>query len=476
MVKKKTPQQNNPPPSISRLVFLSVVIGGILITILSTSLLARFEKTYSNVSYPGVRLDGVSVSGKTKNEIETYYAQKSEPLSSLTLTITYEDKIASISGEDLALSFDGKLAAEQAFRIGRSGNILSDTYQKWRAFSSGINLTSILTMKTDVIDDTLANLSIAINIEPQDALFQFKEGKVLSFRPSKDGRKLDNEEAKKHIQKSILSFTRQENLQSPQITLDLPVRIVEPNITTENSNNYGIKELLGTGSSKFRGSIPGRKHNIDLASKKLSGHLIPPGGEFSFNTTLGDVSASTGFQPAYIIKEGRTVLGDGGGVCQVSTTLFRAAIQAGLPITERHAHSYRVGYYEQDSPPGIDATVFAPSYDLKFKNDTSHYILIQSRVDLVNETLEFDLFGTKDGREIEITKPVIYSQTPPPPDLYQDDPTIPKDVIKQVDWKAWGAKVSFDYKVKKNGSLIFEKSFFSNFQPWQSVFLRGTKE
>ena len=100
--------------------------------------------------------------------------------------------------------------------------------------------------------------------------------------------------------------------------------------------------------------------------------LIPPGGTISYNEIVGDISAATGYQPAYIIKDGRTILGDGGGVCQVSTTLFRAGLSAGLPILERHPHAYRVHYYEEGGyKPGLDATVFAPGVDLKMKNDTS---------------------------------------------------------------------------------------------------------
>ena len=169
-------------------------------------------------------------------------------------------------------------------------------------------------------------------------------------------------------------------------------------------------------------------------------------------------------------------MGDGGGVCQVSTTLFRAILNAGLPVVERHAHAYRVGYYEEDSPPGIDATIYSPSVDLKFKNDTNNYILIQSQVDLDNYALNFSLYGTKDGREVSMTTPVVTNQTPPPPDLYQDDPTLPVGTIQQTDFAAWGADVYFTRTVTKDGKVIIYDKFVSNFQPWQAIYLRGTKQ
>ncbi|MBI5619631.1 VanW family protein, partial [Candidatus Gottesmanbacteria bacterium] len=195
-----------------------------------------------------------------------------------------------------------------------------------------------------------------------------------------------------------------------------------------------------------------------------------------FNDAVGDISAATGYQSAYIIKEGKTVLGDGGGVCQVSTTLFRAALDAGLTIIERRAHAYRVHYYEEGGyKPGLDATVFGPTVDLKIKNDTPAYILIQATIDTQRMTLAFDLYGTNDGRRSEILNHQVWGITPPPPDLYQDDPTIPAGVIKQVDFAAWGAQTSFRYKVTRNSEVLQDQVFTSNFRPWQAVYLRGTQ-
>ncbi len=474
MVKEK--KQKAEKISLFSVIFLYLPfsIFFITITVILTGIF-YFEKTYKNRIYPGVKIDGISFGGKTKEEVEDYFLKKNKPFENFKITLSFEDNIATISAEELAVAYDGKLASIQAFSIGRSNNLFSDLYQKWKAATVGINLPSVLTMNNSIVDETLSFLSSSIDIFPEEALFQFENGKVSVFKMSKPGRQLDRSETKKLITNYIETLSNA-GMETPQsITIELPVKIIQPKVSTENSNNFGIKELLGRGTSKFAGSIPGRVHNIVLAASKIHGHLVPPEAIFSFNDTLGDVSANTGFQPAYIIKDGRTVLGDGGGVCQVSTTLFRALLAAGLPILERHPHSYRVGYYEQDSPPGIDATVFAPSYDLKFKNDTGNYLLIQAKADPQNYTLTFEIYGTSDGRVAETTKPIILSQTPAPPDLYQDDPTLPAGTIKQVDWKAPGAKVSFDYKVTKNGEILFQKTYVSNYQPWQSVFLRGTK-
>lgn len=315
-----------------------------------------------------------------------------------------------------------------------------------------------------------AQLARSIDRPPQNALFNFHQGRVVEFRPAQDGQELNQERTVQLLMDAFKGLEREENKTA---LVNLPVNLTKPQIATEDANNLGIKQLIGKGESWFKGSASSRIHNIKLASQRLNGLLISPGETFSFNQALGDVSAQTGFKQAYIIKEGRTVLGDGGGVCQVSTTLFRAALNAGLPIEERKPHAYRVSYYEQNYQAGVDATVFDPTADLKFKNDTPAYILIQSYIDIPNYKLTFYLYGTWDGREVTISPSRIWDQVPPPPDFYQDDPTLPAGVIKQVDWKAWGAKVAFDWKVVRGNEVLQERTFYSHYKPWQAVFLRG---
>lgn len=313
----------------------------------------------------------------------------------------------------------------------------------------------------DLIKAKILEISRRLNRSPQDSVFIVENEKVKEFSPSKDGITVD--------EKKLLSEIK--NLQ-PEIII--PVVKASPKIKTEDVNSLGIKTLLGKGSSNFRGSIPNRIYNINLAQSKFKGILVPPNEIVSFNNILGDVSAFTGYKSAYVIMDGKTVLGDGGGVCQVSTTLFRAVLSAGLPVVERRAHAYRVGYYEQGFSPGLDATVYSPTTDFKFKNDTPAYILIQPIIDLNNHALTFEIYGTNDGRIATVSKPIITSSSAPAEDLYQDDPTLKAGVIKQIEHKAYGAKVIFDYKVTRNGGELINQRFVSNYRPWQAVYLRGT--
>ena len=322
------------------------------------------------------------------------------------------------------------------------------------------------------LDIFIDNIAKSIDQQTINATLKFEEGRVVEFTPARDGQKLDRELTKKLVadKVSIDSISPDKD-----INIALPVKVAKAKIANEEINNLGIKELLGRGVSYFSGSITNRIYNISLGAKRINGTLIKPGELFSFNTAVGEVSGSTGYKQAYVISSGRTVLDDGGGICQVSTTVFRAALNSGLPIVKRTAHAYRVAYYEQRGfKPGLDATVWAPAVDLIFKNDTANHILVQTIVDTARARLEVDIYGTGDNRKVEITEPVISNVKPPPPDKYQEDPTLPKGTTKQVDFSAWGANSVFTRKVYKGDELIIDDNFKSYFRPWQAVYLVGT--
>lgn len=322
------------------------------------------------------------------------------------------------------------------------------------------------------LETFVGDIAKSIDTPTLDATLKFEEGKIVEFTPARDGRKLDIETTKKLILDKI---SINDISVEKEIAIKLPVAVTVAKIASEEINSLGIRELVGKGVSYFSGSIANRIHNISLGAGRISGTLVKPGEIFSFNKAVGEVSAATGYKQAYVISSGRTVLDDGGGICQVSTTVFRAALNAGLPIIARTAHAYRVGYYEQRGfKPGLDATVWAPAVDFQFKNDTQKYVLVQAIVDRPNAKLEIDIYGTNDGRKVEITDPVISNQKPPPPDKYQDDPTLPKGTTKQVDFSAWGATSIFGRKVYKGDELIIDEAFKSNYRPWQAVYLVGT--
>lgn len=451
---------------------LFTLIVGLGTGIIITLALLLFERSYVGRVYPRVTVGGVPFGGSTPTHVHEYWQEKNIPFSTLTFEFTAGEYIATLSGQQLALGYDPELSAQQAYLVGRSGHFFSDIYTKF--FADPTNLDPYFRWDTALLQNTLETLASYTDVPARDALFTYENGKVTAFRPSVEGKALDISGAINtftHMLPSMLAAGPNE-----KISIPMDIVALKPNVTTEQVNDLGIKERIGYGYSEFSGSIPGRIHNVALAAARMHGVLVPPGKTLSFNEAIGEISASTGYQAAYIIQNGRTVLGDGGGVCQVSTTLFRAALNAGLPITERRGHAYRVHYYEDGGfKAGLDATVFSPSVDLKITNDTPGYILVQTKTDTDNLTLEFELYGTSDGRKAEIVDHQVWGVTPPPPPLYQDDPTLPEGTVRQVDWAAWGAQTSFRYIVTRGDETLQDEKFTTSFRPWQAVYLKGTK-
>lgn len=430
-----------------------------------------FQTNYKNLVYPGVSINGVDFSKKSQSQVEDYFINKNRSINTL-FVFNYKELSATVSAVDINYGYDSQLLAKQAISIGRSPDVVSNLSIIFQSYISGINLNPTYSFSKNTLEKNLSQIAHSINSDPVDALFSFENGRVTAFRPSSDGKQIDYQTIEEELS-SKAPLVASKNIAI--VSIPVSVKKIPPKISTDKANNLGIKELIGVGTSLFQHSIPERVFNVTLAASRVNGSLIAPGEIFSFDKALGDVSSFTGYKQAYVIQNGHTVLGDGGGVCQVSTTFFRAILDAGMPIEERTAHAYRVGYYEEDSPPGIDATVYVPSVDLKFKNDTKNYILVQTVVDPSILRLTVYLYGTKDGREVSISKPVITGQTAPPAPLYQDDPTLPSGTIKQVDFEAWGANVYFTRTVSKDGKTIISDKFTSNYRPWQAVFLRGTK-
>ncbi len=433
-----------------------------------------YRKSHENLVYSGVMVNGVDFGGKTKDEVRQYFANKNKNLQKTKITLYSPQISATISAKQLNFGYDADLLSQQAFSVGRSKNTLSNLSLIVQSYIDGIYLPPAYSYSEDKLNLLIKPLEKRIEVKPINAIFNFEDGKIVTFSFSKEGRGIDTERLKQEVYSQLSASLLTNNLQT--ITIKIPITSVKPEISDDKANKLGIKELIAEGSSLFQHSIENRIFNLSLAAGRLNGILVPPGQTFSFTKALGDVSAFTGYKQAYVIENGKTVLGDGGGVCQVSTTLFRAALQAGLPIIERNQHAYRVGYYEQDSPPGVDAAIYSPSVDLKFKNDTKHHILIQSHVDLSGQNIIFQLYGTKDNREVTVNQPVITSESPAPAPIYQDDPTLPKGQIKQVDFAAPGASVYFTRTVTKDGKVTISDKFISNYKPWQAIFLRGTKE
>jgi len=311
------------------------------------------------------------------------------------------------------------------------------------------------------------NISPDINIEPVEAKFEIKDGRVTEFKASKDGLELDIPQNILKIENNILE--KEEKEESEKI--ELIVKVTKSKTETEEINNLGIKEIIGTGESNFAGSPSNRRHNIKIGADSLAGILIKPGEEFSLLAALGEINAESGYLPELVIKDNKTIAEYGGGLCQIGTTVFRTALATGLDITMRRNHSYRVGYYE---PAGTDATIYDPWPDFKFINNNPGNILIQSRIE--GDNIYFDFWGTSDGRIVEQTKPEIYNIVSPGPAKIIETLDLEPGVKKCTESAHNGADAYFDYKITYADGEIFEKRYTSHYVPWRAVCLVGVEE
>jgi len=449
-----------------KLLLIILAIALSYATICLALIVLIYHYVYQDKAYPGVYVKNQHLGNWTQPQIASYFKNKNKEFKNITIAFVAKDQVWSIKANTIKWGYDQNKIAQTAFEFGRSKNPLKNAQDKISALQKKVHLSPNYTYDQLKLYDFLHSINNQVYIAPVDALFEFQNGKVTTFRSAKPGRGLNFDK--------ILVLLKNQLANNPphHIKINLPIEIIPPQIS--QANNLGIIELIGSGTSSFAGSPASRIYNIDLASFKLHGLLIPPGETFSFNEKIGTISAQTGYKQAYIIKEGKTILDDGGGVCQVSTTLYRAILYSGLPVIERRPHAYRVGYYEP--PVGLDATVYQPSPDLKFKNNTPAHILIQRAIDYNTATFSFHFYGTNDGRITTIKGPFITSQTPAPPPIYQDDPSLAKGETKQIDQPHPGAKAYFQRIVTRADKILINETVHSNYIPWPAVYLRGTKE
>ncbi|MFA6423015.1 MAG: VanW family protein [Patescibacteria group bacterium] len=308
-------------------------------------------------------------------------------------------------------------------------------------------------------------IALKIDNPVKEARLKKTGDKIVVFQEAEDGVVVDQD----RLVKDIIDVLNKGEHQVAVNTTVSKAKVQD----LSGINSLYFNDLVGTGTTNFIKSPNNRVHNIEVGASRFDGILIKPGEELSVVQTLGAVDASTGYLPELVIKEDGTKPEYGGGLCQVSTTFFRAALNAGLEITERTNHRYRVSYYEP--PVGMDATVYLPKPDLKMKNTYNDYLLVQTKVE--NYSITFNIYGRTDNRKVTISDPVVYDITPAPDPQYVETDTLCKGETKKLESSHDGAKASFEYKVMdSSGKEINSQKFSSSYVPWQAKYLVGTKE
>jgi vancomycin resistance protein YoaR len=318
------------------------------------------------------------------------------------------------------------------------------------------------------LTEALQPIAPGLERTPQNARFVFNDDtrQLDLIQPAVIGRSLDVPGTLQAIQQGLTAGKH---------SIPLVFQTANPAVTDDaTGEQLGITQNVVTVSTYFSGSSPERIQNIKTAAAAFHGLLVAPGATLSMADVLGDVSLDKGYAEALIIYGKQTIKGVGGGVCQVSTTLFRAAFFGGYPIVERNPHAYRVLYYEQgpNSPgPGLDATVFVPQVDFKFTNDTPYWLLMETYI--YGNQLVWKFYSTADGRSVTWSSTGPQNVVKAPDPVYKKNPDLPKGKIQQVDYQADGMDVTVYRTVTRDGQVIDKDIIKTHYLPWQAVYEYG---
>ncbi|HSR89473.1 MAG TPA: VanW family protein [Candidatus Udaeobacter sp.] len=355
-------------------------------------------------------------------------------------------------------------------KVRRDWSIGSAIYRSWFEVRREDG-NPVLALNREKVAAYLDGLRPFIDMPTQDAKFVMENNRVKEFQASQTGLRLDADKTFADLD----TVFRQRNFNPAEVskTVTVSVDIVKPNVAMADANNLGIMDVMGVGYSTFKDSHTNRIKNIANAVKRLNGILIQPGEEFSANKYAGPYIAEEGFLPEMVIKGDEIKPEVGGGMCQIGTTLFRMAMNSGMPITERRNHSLVVGYYADpiNGNPGTDATLYEPSVDFKFKNDTGGYLLLQTNIDYAKQQLTFTLWGKSDGRSGSYTHPVVNKWIPAGDQ--KDIVVPPNNELKAGETKCQGAfrgaVTSFTYTRFTSSSQKIEQVFDSYYRPLSKI-------
>ena len=308
-----------------------------------------------------------------------------------------------------------------------------------------------------------------LRVAPADPRIRMSaSGEVVPLDEGRAGRQVDVEQLWSRVQAAFASGDS---------AVQVPIVVVRPDVSRLTAKELQFDNVIAVGESIFWGSEDNRIHNIEHGSRLIDGAIIPPGESFSLNETVGPITLDNGFVEGLVIAPTRTEPGVGGGICQVSTTLFRALFWAGLPIDERWQHVYRVGYYElgEDSPPGFDAAIWQPRQDLRATNDSPNYLLIRREFDALNQILRFKILGAPIGRTVTLDSSRGDIAEPPPP-VVVANPELEPGETKQTDSAREGMKTVIYRHVAIGDQVLFRDQFASLFRAWPERWEVGPNE
>ncbi|MDD7352591.1 MAG: VanW family protein [Peptoniphilaceae bacterium] len=435
-----------------------LIIVAIILMIIFMSVM-YFTQEYINPNiHKGVKIEGVDVSNLSKEDaLKEVKTVTDELIKNKVVNFYYDNIKLAVPLRDFGYELNLQDAVNSAFNYGRSENLFYNYFDIVKSSIFKKNFIAKSNIDNAKREKIIIDIGNKIFKKPVDAHPIINSDKSVKIAESEIGRYMDIDEAKKLINLDILHEEK----------IELPVYKTEPKIY---SNYYeGIDKELGNFETDYSSSAKNRKENIKLAASKFNNMKLKPGDEISFNNVVGEISPETGFKNATVIVGGEYEDGIGGGICQVSTTLYNSLILSDLEITERHNHSRPIHYVDL----GTDAAVARGYKDLKFKNNTSNPVLILSEAN--GEKLNFKILGNAADRdyEIKIIPKLLETVSPGVDTIYSDKLPEGESTVKDSGAKGYSYKT---YKeIIKNGEVIEKKEISKSYYlPKDKVVVVGT--
>lgn len=418
-------------------------------------------KEWDKVIFPNVVVENVDLTGKTKEEAIKILSDKyGNIVLNSKINIKTQNRTYTISYSGLNAKYNITEAVNEAYAYGKDLNIILKYKLIIKSESKQYNLKFSYNEKT--VDDTIQAMKKDINKKPKDASVKLENGK-FNVTPGIKGAELDEAKLKKDI------LAKLDSKASGDINMEAPIKVLDPKVSTEPLEAINTK--IGSFSTNYSTSSWARATNIDIATKSINGALVMPGDTFSFNEVVGERTKGRGYQEAPVIVNQKVEPGLGGGICQVSSTLYNAILQSNIKTTERAHHTFPSHYVGK----GLDATVDWENIDLKFKNTFEYPIYIQAFTN--NRNVYFNIYCNKKLKQRTYRISSKMYSTIEPTTKYIDDPTLPVGKEEVVKSPHTGYKVKVYRDIYENGKFVKRETVSNDYYiAINGVIKRGTKK
>lgn len=506
---------------------LFIIIPIIAVILLFLSTIFAITNMNNNNIIKGVYIEEIEVSNLSQEEVTNILNEKIASIENVELY--YADYNEIIKLEDLGIEVSAKEAIKEAVNLGKSNNIIIDNFNILKSMILKTKLEIDITINEEKFNEMVKNIQTEIPEKIEQYSYEIKEDKLI-ITSGKSGRVVIDEKLRNIIIDNIknqfnginktsevpveysepekididkiynkiykeakdayiienpfelhkeedgvnLAITLEEAkkiLSEEKDTYTIPLKITEPKVKVKDLGDKLFKQTLAKYTTIYDAGVYNRAHNVALAAKTINGTILLPGETFSYNGTLGNTNAAKGYKQATAYVGGKVVPSYGGGICQVSSTLYNAVLYANLEIVERYNHSYAVSYV----PAGRDATVAYGGKDFKFKNSRSYPIKIVASAK--NGVVSISIAGIKEEKEYEVELTSSVLSTKANKTVYEENSSLPEGKEKVIQ-KGYVGKTSIAYKILKYNGKTISKTVLSKdtYKPMNRIVQKGTKK